>query len=463
MIFRILHTSDWHLGQYFYGKSRANEHQQFLTWLLNQVTEFKINVVIVAGDIFDTGTPPSYAREMYFDFIVKMHQLKCQLIVLAGNHDSVAMLGESKSLLSELSCDVVTQASEQYESQIISIADSDSNLQAVVCAIPFIRPRDVVVSKAGQSSKEKQQALQRAITDHYKGIFDHAKSIAQDTVPIIATGHLTAVGVSGSESVRDIYIGTLEAFPSHAFPDADYIALGHIHRSQKVGKKEHIRYCGSPIPLSFDEVNQDKQVLIAEFDDAKLTDVKALVIPRFQPMAILKTNLDDLQNEVHTLIESMKNKLENSASEHVTDKDNSPENIWLDIEIERADYLADLSGKIEQITQDYPVEVLLTRRSKKSRQLMTAKAAKITLDELTIADVFQTRLEEEVWQTENELARKQRMNHLFLTTVSQVESSLEGTESVSVVNAESGIIDTFNEETKNNDVDDNNMVNGEPS
>ena len=95
---KILHTSDWHLGQHFYGKSRAKEHQQFLNWLLSQVDEKNIDAIIVAGDIFDTSTPPSYAREMYFDFISKLHITGCQLIVLAGNHDSVAMLNESKAL-----------------------------------------------------------------------------------------------------------------------------------------------------------------------------------------------------------------------------------------------------------------------------------------------------------------------------------------------------------------------------
>ena len=106
MTFRILHTSDWHLGQNFYGKSRVNEHQQFLNWLLDQVNNHDIDAVIVAGDIFDTGTPPSYAREMYFDFVVNMHEKNCQLIILAGNHDSVAMLGESKQLLSHITCPV---------------------------------------------------------------------------------------------------------------------------------------------------------------------------------------------------------------------------------------------------------------------------------------------------------------------------------------------------------------------
>ncbi|MDO6446873.1 exonuclease subunit SbcD [Colwellia sp. 1_MG-2023] len=427
MAFRILHTSDWHLGQYFYGKSRAQEHQQFLTWLLAQVSQHKIQAVIVAGDIFDTGTPPSYAREMYFDFIVKIHQLNCQLIILAGNHDSVAMLGESKAVLSALSCRVITTASEKVEQQLIEINDKNNNLQAVICAIPFIRPRDILLSQAGQSSQEKQQALQQAITEHYQQLYQRAESISKGEVPIIATGHLTAVGVTSSDSVRDIYIGTLEAFPANAFPEADYIALGHIHRSQKVGKTEHIRYCGSPIPLSFDEVSQDKQVLLAEFTQKTLTEVKPLVIPRFQAMAMIKTTLDDLEQAVKALLEAIDNGESKQTTAASGETDNihlaKGENVWLDIEIESADYLTDLSHKIEQITQAYPVEVLLTRRTKKARKAMIASEAKVTLDELKITDVFQTRLAEESWQSEAELARKQRLNELFLTTVSQVESA----------------------------------------
>ncbi|MDT0605239.1 exonuclease subunit SbcD [Thalassotalea castellviae] len=448
MAFRILHTSDWHLGQYFYGKSRAQEHQQFLTWILAQVSQHQIHAVIVAGDIFDTGTPPSYAREMYFDFIVNIHQLNCQLIILAGNHDSVAMLSESKAVLSALSCRVITTASENINEQLIEIKDSNDNLQAVICAIPFIRPRDVLLSQAGQSSQEKQQALQQAITAHYQQLYQQAKIITKGEAPIIATGHLTAVGVTSSDSVRDIYIGTLEAFPTSAFPEADYIALGHIHRSQKVGKTEHIRYCGSPIPLSFDEVSQDKQVLLVEFNQKALSTVKPLVIPRFQAMAMIKTNLDDLEQAVKSLLETIDNGESDSSqadsNEGAKLAISNGENVWLDIEIESADYLADLSHKIEQITQAYPVDVLLTRRTKKARKSMITSEAKVTLDELKVADVFQTRLAEETWLSDEEIARKQRVNELFLTTVSQVESErkqqeiLDGSERVALKPAKDG-------------------------
>lgn len=149
---RLIHTSDWHLGQHFYGKSRANEHQQFLNWLLTQVTTHNVDAIIVAGDIFDTTTPPSYAREMYFDFIAKLHQQACSLVILAGNHDSVAMLTESKQVLAHLSTQVIAQAGMDEKEQLVTLRDPQGEVQALICAIPFIRPRDVLTSQAGQSA-----------------------------------------------------------------------------------------------------------------------------------------------------------------------------------------------------------------------------------------------------------------------------------------------------------------------
>jgi len=421
MTFRILHTSDWHLGQNFYGKSRASEHQQFLNWLLEQVSDHEINAVVVAGDIFDTGTPPSYAREMYFDFIVNMREKNCQLVILAGNHDSVAMLGESKQLLSHLSCQVITSVSGNINEQVLTLTNSEGEVGAVICAIPFIRPRDIVASSAGQSAREKQQSLQQAISEHYTDLYQQAKKLAIDSqgnkLPIIATGHLTTVGVTSSESVRDIYIGTLEAFPANAFPPADYIALGHIHRNQVVAKSEHIRYCGSPIALSFDEANQDKKVLIAEFEQASLSQVIEQKIPCFQPLLMVKSKLEQLTVDIENLITDRELSIPLKESQ---------QKIWLDIEINSAEYLQDLTPRIEALTEDLPVEVLLVRRSKKSREAMPASQKKITLNELSLTDVFETRLAQETWQTDAEISQKHRLEEMFTQAVEQVQH--QGTE-----------------------------------
>lgn len=427
---KILHTSDWHLGQHFYGKSRAKEHQQFLNWLLEQAQENAVDAVIVAGDIFDTGTPPSYAREMYFDFISKMHSIKCQLIILAGNHDSVAMLGESKNLLNNLSTKVIPAVSDNLEEQVFTLNNKDGEPLAVICAIPFIRPRDVIKSSAGQSASQKQQSLQQAISGHYQTLFDQAEALAKSKYPIIATGHLTTVGVTTSESVRDIYIGTLEAFPANAFPDADYIALGHIHRAQTVAKKEHIRYCGSPIPLSFDETSQTKRIVMVEFvaldkDDSFDREITEIEIPCFQPLVTLKTNLESLNKDIAPYL-SLAN-AQHSADdkqENIPEPTPEPMKIWLDIEVNSAEYLQDLSARIDTLIEEYPVEVLLIRRSKKSRESMPSHQKKITLNELSLDEVFESRLANENWETEEQKDRKTRITHLFHHAVEEAKEEL---------------------------------------
>lgn len=152
-----------------------------------------------------------------------------------------------------------------------------------------LRPRDIITSQAGLNGIEKQQHLLAAITDYYQQHYaDACKLRGDQPLPIIATGHLTTVGASKSDAVRDIYIGTLDAFPAQNFPPADYIALGHIHRAQIIGGMEHVRYCGSPIPLSFDECGKSKYVHLVTFSNGKLESVENLNVPVTQPMAVLK-------------------------------------------------------------------------------------------------------------------------------------------------------------------------------
>ena len=146
---KILHTSDWHLGQNFFTKSRKEEHQGFINWLLQQVASEQVDAVIIAGDIFDTGTPPSYAREMYNQFVVDMQQLNCVLVVLGGNHDSVSTLNESKQILACLNTFVVASTGIAIDEQVFSIPDKQGQPAAILCAVPFIRARDVLQSTAG--------------------------------------------------------------------------------------------------------------------------------------------------------------------------------------------------------------------------------------------------------------------------------------------------------------------------
>ncbi|UAY91039.1 exonuclease subunit SbcD [Pectobacterium polaris] len=407
---RIIHTADWHLGQYFYTKSRAVEHQAFLNWLIVQVEQHQVDAIIVAGDIFDNGSPPSYAREMYYSFVVALQRTGCQLIVLGGNHDSVAMLNESRELLACLNTRVIACASDDPAQQVLLLENRQKQPGALLCAIPFLRPRDVLTSKAGQSGDEKQLALQEAITAHYQQCYQLACQKRDELglpLPIIATGHLTTIGATASESVRDIYIGTLDAFPAQAFPPADYIALGHIHRPQRVTQSEHIRYSGSPIPLSFDELNSEKSVCLVSFasDASPQTppQIDILPIPMTQPMQLIKGSLSDIEKQLVTF------------QNYQGDKP-----VWLDIEINTQDYLSDMQKRIQAMTENLPVEVLLLRRTREQRLQAITRQDKETLNELSVHDVFERRL---VTETDMEDSRQQRVRTLFNQVIDELENS----------------------------------------
>ncbi|MCI1029189.1 exonuclease subunit SbcD [Pantoea dispersa] len=400
---RIIHTADWHLGQFFYSKSRAAEHQQFLDWLLAAIVQHQVDALIVAGDLFDTGSPPSYARELFNRFVVALQPSGCQLIVLAGNHDSVATLNESRELLACLNTRVITSATPGGEQQVLMLQQRDGMPGALLCAIPYLRPRDILRSQAGQSGRDKQLSLLQAIEQHYQHCY--AAAVAQreamgSTLPIIATGHLTTVGVSKSDSVRDIYIGTLDAFPAQAFPPADYIALGHIHRAQRIADSDHIRYSGSPIALSFDELGREKSVFLLEFS-TRLESVTPLVIPSFQPMQMLKGAMAEIEQQLTAF--------------HTYEGDLP---VWLDIEITTQEYLSDLQRRIEQLTESLPVEVLLVRRSRDQRQRSLARLENETLSELKVEEVFARRL-----ALEDQLEDEQRaqLTQLFRSTLATLE------------------------------------------
>ncbi len=419
---RILHTSDWHLGQSFFNKSRRAEHQAFLRWLLDRVTEQQINAVIVAGDIFDTGTPPSYAREMYNQFVVDLNQLGCALVVLGGNHDSVATLNESKPLLNCLNTYVVANTSDDLDQQLIPLKNSDGSVGAILCAVPFIRPRDVMQSMAGDAGVDKQKQLGEAIKQHYQRLYDNALQLRQEqslNVPIIATGHLTAMGVTRADSERDIYIGTLDAFAADGFPPADYIALGHIHRPQIVAKSEHIRYSGSPIPLSFDELKSNKQVVMVTFDQQQKREITPIDVPLFQPMHWLSGDLAKIEAQLQQLFLNEKEAVAEEGQDCEEDKP-----VWLGIEVAVQDFLSDLQQRIQTMTQDLNVEVLQLRRAR-GRVQASLQTEKIeTLAELSPFDVFEKRLEQEALGEEDD-NRTARLTTLFKQIVEQVQSGEE--------------------------------------
>lgn len=411
---RILHTSDWHLGQHFMGKTREAEHQALLDWLLEQVQVHAVDAVLIAGDIFDTGAPPSYARALYSQLVARLHAADVALLLLGGNHDSVSVLEENLSLLACLNTTVIAAVCDM-DTHVVTLPLRSGEPGCIVCALPFIRARDVVQSQAGQSAQEKQQALQSAIQATYHAVYAKAQLLQTQlqaslgrSLPIIATGHLTTVGASSNESVREIYVGALEAFPTNAFPAADYIALGHIHKPQKVGGLEHIRYCGAPIALGFDEARQAKQVLLVDLGEAGLKTVTALPVPVFQPLVAVSASLAALPPL-----------LQAAAAAGTAERP-----VWLEVTVQDDDYLNDLAARVELLLQGLPLETLRIRRQRGPQAAQLTAQGRESLDELTPDEVFARRLAEETLTPELQHALAER----YRGVVARIQSAAEGHE-----------------------------------
>lgn len=397
---RLLHTSDWHLGQHFMGQSRQAEHRALIAWLLEQVDAHAVDAVVIAGDIFDTGAPPSYARELYSQLVARLHSAGCALLLLGGNHDSVSVLDESRDLLAYLNTSVIAAVGETARHVLtLPLRGGRNEPGCIVCALPFIRARDVVQSQASQSAQDKQLALQNAIQAIYQQI--HAAALQRQAelqaalgrrLPIVATGHLTTVGARSNESVREIYVGSLQAFPTSAFPPADYIALGHIHQPQTVGGLEHIRYSGSPIALGFDEARQAKQVLLVDLDDSGLRGITALPVPVFQPMASVQGTLDELPAALKALACGA----------------DARRPTWLEVTVQDDDYLADLAARVQALAEGLPLQVLRIRRQRGSAAPRLAAEARESLDELSPEEVFARRLAQETLEAGLQQALAQR-------------------------------------------------------
>ncbi|WP_025565999.1 exonuclease subunit SbcD [Psychromonas sp. SP041] len=399
---KILHTSDWHLGQYFMMKTRENEHQQFLSWLIEVVNKQQVDAVIVAGDIFDSASPASYARKLYADFVVQLQQSYCsQLVIVSGNHDSVAVLNESKSLLSALNVSVLAGLSENLNEHLVSLKDKNGEQQALLCALPFLRATDVMVSEQGSSAEHKQMSLQQGIADTYQRIYETAQEQANTDTPILATGHLTAVGCAVSDSVREIYIGTLTAFPSSLFPAFDYIALGHIHKAQRVQQSDVIRYSGSPIPLSFDESKQTKKVNIIEFTNKTDLSVSEIDIPTFQSLKVISGDLDSISEQINAL-----------------KTDDFEQSVWVEVKLKQAHYMSDLHTHLSQLVEGTHIDILKVSSPQINEANQWQDNDKKSLDNVTPEQLFEHRLDIEDNISDEQ---KQQLKGLFAEVLSAVE------------------------------------------
>jgi exonuclease SbcD len=273
---RIVHTSDWHLGHTLHEVSRDYEHRRFLDWLLHTLDDVDADALIIAGDLFDAANPTAAAQALWFEFVAaaRRRRPRLDLLVIGGNHDSAARLDAPGPLYRALGVRVVGGPTASPDDMTLPLGD------AVVAAVPFLRPSDLVVDEAAPDP------LVEGVRRRYAEVLDAARARRRPGQALLATGHCYMVGTRLSElSERKILGGNLHALPVDIFADdVAYVALGHLHLAQTVGGRTHVRYSGSPIPLALAEAAYRHQVTLVELDGERLADVRALEVPRAVPI-----------------------------------------------------------------------------------------------------------------------------------------------------------------------------------
>ena len=372
---KVLHTSDWHIGRTLHGRKRYEESEAFLNWLAGLIEDKHIDVLLVAGDVFDNSTPSNYAQEIYYRFLYRVAaSANRHVVVTAGNHDSPSFLNAPRELLKYLNVHVVGCASDPPADEAIVLAGSNNEPGLFICAVPYLRDRDIRVAEAGESIEDKERKLVEGIRTHYRLVCEAARQkrdLLNKPVPIVAMGHLFAAGgrtVDG-DGVRELYIGSLAQVGADLFPEGiDYLALGHLHIPQKVGGSDFIRYCGSPLPIGFGEADQQKCVVLVEFS-GNAPHVTEIPVPRFRELKTLRGDWQTIAGG----IEAMTSKGEDA---------------WLEIVYDGEEIIGNLRERLDEASKGTGMEILSVRNNRVLQNALGRMGKEESLDDLDVTEVF---------------------------------------------------------------------------
>ena len=353
MIRRILHTSDWHLGRRLKEHDRSKEFADFLSWLENLIRSKNIDTLLIAGDIFDNTTPPVPAQKLYYSFLSRLKNTPCRhTVIISGNHDSPSFLDAPSELLKLCKIHVIGQACENPASEVLPLYDSDGKLEMIVCAVPYLRDKDVRTLTASDNPSDTERAITEGIRNHYAQVFTCAQELQKNSnVPVIAMGHMFIQGgkTRPDDGVRSLYVGTALQIDADIFPEwITYTALGHLHSPQKAGR-ENIRYSGSPLAMGFGEAGQKKSVYILELDGNNLTDLREISIPNFQRLARVSGDLAKIFSQLRALAEQNKS-------------------VWCDVTYTGEEIIADLHERLQAFTVNFPAVEILSIHDESKRQ-----------------------------------------------------------------------------------------------
>lgn len=380
---RLLHTSDWHLGHNLFGRKRTEEFNAFLSWLKNLMNEKGVDVLLVSGDIFDTTTPGNQAQELYYEFLSSVgSQTSCQRVfITAGNHDSASFIEAPKTILKSLKVDVIGAMTENPADEVFEVCDADGKQQLIVCAVPYLREKDLRRAKQGEDVQAREKRTLKAIREHYKAVSDVAlKKRATTNVPIIEMGHLYVSGSITKERLMGepdpVYVGSLGQVPSDIFsPQASYVALGHIHMPQKVGGSEKIQYSGSPLPMSFAEADNLKRVVLLDINEKGEITSQSVDVPMFQELIQIKGDWETIDQQIQAL------KARDSSA-------------WLEVIYDSAVVMGDLRNRVLELVQGSALEVLRIKNKQVIQEALSHSKTQKELEQLTPQEVFDLCLKE---------------------------------------------------------------------
>lgn len=299
---RILHTADWHLGKNLEGHSRMDEQEKFLDELIKIVEEENVDMVIVAGDIYDRSNPPSRAEKMFYKALKKISNNGERLIlIISGNHDNPERLVAAGPLATDHGIimvgtpKTVIEPSDYGRHKVINSGEGFveveiNNQRAVILTVPYPSEKRLNEVLYGEMTNDEQKGKEYAekMADLFNSL---AKNFREDTINIVVS-HLFSMGSEESGSERSIQLGGSYIVSGDVFPkEAQYIALGHVHKPQIVpNTNKKARYSGSPIHYNKKEINYDKKCFIVDLEPNKEAIVKERIFSVYKPIEIWKCN-----------------------------------------------------------------------------------------------------------------------------------------------------------------------------
>ena len=404
---KILHIGDIHLGCTLENQRRNDEIEKVFEHLADFVRENGIGAALLAGDVFDRGSPSSESQELYYGFLLDLQQAGCrQVIVIAGNHDSARFLDAPRALLKRMNIHVIGSVTPcEPEKEVITLGAAESP-DAFVCAVPFLNERDVrQLSPEGESEEDRDAAIARGIEKHYRTVFEIADRKRDGrNIPIIGMGHLYAAGsrFAGGDDVRTP-VGTLKSVDLSACAEGyAYMALGHLHRPQSVQGHENWRYAGSILPMELREHGFTPQVVLLESTDPCRPVIHELPGSCFHEMKVIRGDAEELRSRLNEL-------------------DATGRDIWIKAVCTGPDIRPNWAIDLRQEFRDRKVRILVSeteRPSAPGAQESSVPAPDISLSSMTPEGVFLRHLDKKGEVTDP--VRRETYLNLFRSAMRKV-------------------------------------------